>query len=160
MREQEETYHDEDNEYLSAVFAPFDRRAWQRFAEWDPEAARHLEAGIAAGAITPDDVKAYGRSRCYSEQTVGWLVQAAKHLIAQRKATAEEWPPVAHANEGYPEAATSLDPIIARHMPRLEDSAVERDPVIAPPPRSHTISVTGQAAVDPAAMKSLRKKGL
>lgn len=68
---------------LQGVFAPFDARAWERFREFNPDAAEWLLMAVEAG-VTAQEVRQYGKDNDYSEAAVSWLAHAAAWLERQR----------------------------------------------------------------------------
>lgn len=69
----------QQRELLRGMFAPFDAKAWERFREWDPEAATFLMDGVRAG-ITDEAIRDYGQTGGYSPNAVSWLVHAAGYI--------------------------------------------------------------------------------
>lgn len=74
-----------DQVLLQGIYLPFDAKAWERFREWDMEAAARLEAAVAGG-LTPDAVADYGRQHGYSDAAVNWLRHATAYLRHLRDA--------------------------------------------------------------------------
>lgn len=70
---------DDVRELLRGMFAPFDARAWERFREWDAEAATYLYDAVRAG-MTADAIRDYGQANGYSPAAVSWLGHAATWL--------------------------------------------------------------------------------
>lgn len=66
-------------ELLQGIFAPFDARAWERFREWDAEAAAYLLDAVREG-VTAEQIRDYGQANGYSPQAINWLGHAAAWL--------------------------------------------------------------------------------
>lgn len=64
---------------LAGVYRPFDAKAWERFSEWNPEAAAWLESAVANG-ISSEEVANYGERHGYSSAAVNWIRHAATYL--------------------------------------------------------------------------------
>lgn len=64
---------------LAGVYRPFDAKAWERFRDWNPDAAAWLEAAVAAGVST-EEVADYGKSHGYSDAATNWTKHAAAYL--------------------------------------------------------------------------------
>lgn len=70
---------DKQLELMQGIFAPFDMKAWERFREWDAEAAAYLLDAVSEG-VTAEQIRDYGQANGYSPQAINWLGHAAAWL--------------------------------------------------------------------------------
>ena len=88
---------------FQGIVAPFDAKAWERFRDWDPQAADYLQQAVDRG-VPAEEIQEYVRRHGYSDLAVSWLGHAALWLHRRRAAEAVPEPAQAVARKRIEDA--------------------------------------------------------